>query len=302
MTTAAVVGYGSIGRRHARLLRQLGCEVAVVSRRAVEHATSFRTISEALRRFHPEYVVVANETSAHAPAIGELLAGGFSGRLLVEKPLGALRAAADAFRVAAVGYNLRFHPVLAALAEALAGERLITMQIYCGQYLPDWRPESDYRRSYSADPARGGGVLRDLSHELDYLLWLGAAWRRVAALGVRSGALEIAADDAWALLVETERCAAATVQVNYFDRPGRRQVIVNTARHTYFADLGRAVLARDGEETRFAVDRDEMYLAQHRAVLAGEGSRLCSFAQGEQVMRLIAAAERAAAEGGWVGR
>jgi predicted dehydrogenase len=302
MTNALVVGYGSIGQRHVRLLVELGCEVAVVSRREVEFAPRFASIAAALAARTPEYVVVANETSAHAAAVAELLALGFNGRLLVEKPIGLLAAKAfdGAFRVAAAGYNLRFHPALAALAETVAEERLIAIQIYCGQYLPDWRPGTDYRQAYSADPARGGGVLRDLSHELDYLLWLCGAWRRVAAVGGRFGALNITSDDCWALLLEMERCPAATVQINYLDRPGQRKVIVNTEHHTYCADLVRSLLARDGETRTFSVDRDDTYRALHRAVLAGDSARLCSLADGERVMRLIAAAEQAAAAKQWV--
>ena len=39
-------------------------------------------------------------------------------------------------------------------------------------YLPSWRKTVDYTKSYSAFPNRGGGVLLDLSHEIDYLKWL----------------------------------------------------------------------------------------------------------------------------------
>ena len=61
------------------------------------------------------------------------------------------------------------------------------------------------------------------SHELDYLLWLGGRWRRVAALGGRLGDLEIASDDCWGLLLELEACPVATLQINYLDRPGVRR-------------------------------------------------------------------------------
>ena len=36
MTKALVIGYGSIGSRHARLLDELGCEVGVVSQRVLK--------------------------------------------------------------------------------------------------------------------------------------------------------------------------------------------------------------------------------------------------------------------------
>ncbi len=299
MTKALVLGYGSIGRRHTRLLAELGCDVAVVSRRPVDDVVRFADVAAAIEHLQPDYAVVANETSAHRAAVDALAAAGFRGKLLIEKPLGEPIPRHD-FALCAVAYNLRFHPALMELAAALANETILAMQVYCGQYLPDWRPGTDYRQSYSADPARGGGVLRDLSHELDYVLWLGGSWRRAAAIGGRFGDLEIASDDCWALLVELERCRCATVQVNYLDRPGRRQVVVNTRAHSFALDFGKAVLMRDGVEQRFTVDKDDTYRAQHRAVLAGDTSRLCGLAEGEEVMNLIAASEKAARERAWI--
>jgi predicted dehydrogenase len=204
------------------------------------------------------------------------------------------------FDLCAVAYNLRFHPALTELAAAVTSESILAMQVYCGQYLPEWRPGTDYRRSYSADKGRGGGVLRDLSHELDYVLWLGGAWRRAAAIGGRFGDLDITSDDCWALLLELERCRCATVQINYFDRPGRRQIIVNTRSHCFAVDLSQAVFIRDGDVQQLKVDRDDTYRAQHQAILAGDTSRLCDLTQGENVMKLIAAAERSARECMWV--
>jgi predicted dehydrogenase len=302
MTVAIVVGYGSIGQRHVRVLRQLGCDVAVVSRRPVDYQPLFATISDALSALRVDYVVIANETSAHTAAVQELLAKHYEGRLLVEKPLGAMPMAVfeAPFRIAAAGYNLRFHPVMTALADAVARDRLVAMQAYCGQYLPDWRPGTDFRTSYSADPARGGGVLRDLSHELDYLLWLGGSWRRVAGLGGHLSTLEIQSDDCWALLLELDRCPAVSLQINYLDRPGSRRLIVNTARHTYNADLIRNTLTRDGQEQTFELEADHTYKEQHSAILAGDTTRLCSLAQGRRVMQLIDATERAAGQGCWV--
>lgn len=302
MVAAIVVGYGSIGRRHARVLRELGCDVAVVSHRSAEHSPSFATLDRALSDRRPDYVVVANETSAHATAVEELMRREYVGRLLIEKPLGEMPGAVfdAAFKLAAVGYNLRFHPAMLALADALAGERLISIQAYCGQYLPDWRPGTDFRDSYSADPARGGGVLRDLSHELDYLLWLGGPCRRVAALGGHLSPLDIKSDDCWSVVLELERCPAVSVQVNYLDRPGRRQIVVNTADHTFVADLIRNTLTRDGREQSFTLEPDHTYRAEHRAVLSGDTARLSTLLDGHRVMQLIAAIERAAKDRQWV--
>ena len=74
-----------------------------------------------------------------------------------------------------VGYNLRFSKSLQKFKEMIDSQVLGDLQgIYCsaGQFLPDWRPDKDYRESVSAQKSLGGGVLLELSHEIDYLRWI----------------------------------------------------------------------------------------------------------------------------------
>ena len=47
------------------------------------------------------------------------------------------------------------------------------MRAEYGQYLPAWRPSRDYRETYTAQSAQGGGILLDASHEIDYVRWIG---------------------------------------------------------------------------------------------------------------------------------
>lgn len=93
---------------------------------------------------------------------------------------------------------LRFHPNLAwiktFLQEGSLGE-LHSVRAWFGQYLPDWRPGSDYRRCYSAGRL-GGGVIFDVVHELDLMQWLfgpvddvSAMTRHTPSLGIESEAI-----------------------------------------------------------------------------------------------------------------
>jgi predicted dehydrogenase len=297
-----VVGYGSIGARHARILQGIGCTTAVVTRRPVPDVPAYPDVADALARFRPDYVVVANETAMHLATVESLAAAGFDGLVLVEKPLDQAPTALPRhqFRRLGVAYNLRFHPVLQALRQQLGGERVVSVQVYAGQYLPDWRPGSDFRTGYSASRARGGGVLRDLSHEFDYVDWLFGRYRRLAALGGNFGVLQIDSDENWAIVMETERAPLVSIQLNYLDRPGRREIVVNTHRHTIVADLVAARLAVDGTATAFEVGRDDTYAAQHQAMLQGRHEELCTAEDALRVLGTIAAVERAAATGDWL--
>ena len=81
-------------------------------------------------------------------------------------------------------------------------DRLIRrLRCEIGQYLPLWRPGSDYRLGVSANRALGGGVLLELSHELDYLRWIFGDVDWVQASLERQSALEIDVEDTAHLLL-----------------------------------------------------------------------------------------------------
>ncbi len=304
MTRALVIGFGSAGQRHARLLAQLGAEVGVLSRRPAVHARTFGTIEDALKTFAPDYAIVANETSSHRASLLDLQEIGFSKPVLVEKPLwsSSERPLAKPLDRLYVGYNLRFHPGLQELRRALAGRRVLSAEIHCGSWLPDWRPGRDYRKTSSSLRASAGGALHDLSHELDYANWLFGPWRRVTALGGHLSALEIETDDVAMILAEMTNCPALSISLNTFERASRRGIIVNTGDDTFTLDLEVGTL-RSAVKGPLAIAPfilDETYLAQHRAILNAETADLCDHQQGLAVVTLMAAVEQAIIGAAWV--
>lgn len=301
---AVVVGYGSIGARHARIVQELGCRVGVVSRRALPLEQLYPDIDQAVLELDPGYVVIASDSSRHLHDLTALAATGFRGVALVEKPLfhQPPEVLPQIPFPVYVAYNLRFHPLLQRLREVLLQERIHSVQAYVGQYLPSWRPGRDYRTVYSAKREAGGGVLRDLSHELDLLNWLLGGWRKLTALGGHFSGLEIDSDDVFAVLLTTARCPAVTLQMNYLDRIGRRQIVVNTEERTIVADFITGRLHIDGACEEFAPERDHSYREMHQALLASRRDDLCTLAEALDVVKMIAAAEQAVEEERWIVR
>jgi predicted dehydrogenase len=299
---ALVIGFGSIGARHARLLSELGLKVAVVSRRDVDVKTVYSTIYEAITDWSPDYVVVASRTHEHRRDFSTLAECGFQGTVLMEKPLfdHGDNYPSHAFSRIFVAYNLRFHPVLRRFRELLGQTTPYAVHAYVGQYLPDWRPDTDYRQSYSAKMAEGGGVLRDLSHELDFLNWILGGWTRLTALGGQLSNLEIDSDDVFSILFAAKACPVISVQMNYLDSTLRREIVAITDKGSIHADLVRGTVEFDGNTDTLSIERDDTYLSQHKAAMDGDDEDLCTLEQGLDVLRLIDAAEVAATSANWV--
>ncbi len=299
-----VIGFGSIGSRHARILTELGCEVAVVSRRRIDWKPSFFDIASAVKCFEPEYAVIANRTREHYQSLVALKAAGFKGVVMVEKPLfaGQARFPVGCFKKVVVGYNLRFHPLIRSLRDQFKGRVILSAQTYVGKDLRTWRKGVDYRKSYSASRKQGGGVLRDLSHELDYMNWILGGWTAVAASGGHCSRLRIQSDDVYCLMLKTRRCANVLIQMNYIDKPGSRAMIFNSDDRTVKVDLIGQWIEINGRKRVVKVPRDQTYRDQHNAVLKKKWNILCSYREAADIMRLIHAAEKASRAQKWVKR
>ena len=300
--SALIIGYGSIGARHDDVLTKLGLRTAVLSRRAIDHPNRFTSLDNALISQNPGYVVIANRTSEHHETLLALQHLGYTGKILVEKPLFSTNESVPTALMDTVwvGYNLRFHPTLLRLRSLLFGQEICTFSAFVGQYLPTWRPGTDYRESYSANHAQGGGALLDLSHDIDYTTWLLGGWSRVTALGGKTSTLEITSDDAFSILLETPLCGVVQVHVNYLNRKPKREIIVNTADHCYVADLIKNTIEIDGEVEDYPIERNETYTSMHLNVIGPEPKLCCTAKEGLDLMRLLDAIRLSSSKHVWI--
>jgi predicted dehydrogenase len=297
----AVIGAGSIGSRHARILRELNHEVVVVSRQS--GAGKYEKISVALKHEKFEYVVVASKTSQHLDDIRELSASKFSGRVLIEKPIltSLKKFPRNNFDFTAVGYNLRFHPAIAWLHDTLPQLGYISSaNFYVGQYLPTWRKNDRYQNSSSATIANGGGVLRDLSHELDLAQYVFGNWTHLTSTGGKFSNLEIETDDTFSILMQTKICPALSIQMNYLDRIKQRVITINGDKGTIRIDLLSGLSQFNQTTQVFNVDSDHTYLAEHKAMIARDPKTVCSIAEALNVVKTIEAIETASSKRKWI--
>lgn len=296
-----IIGCGSIGTRHASILKSLGCQVSCLSRRDDLPFRTYKSLKEALASTNPDLVVVANTTAEHYDTCKALEQLGYSGLALIEKPLG-LGMPQEAFTPSydvRIAYNLRFHPLILRLRERLIGRKIFSAQLTVGQYLPSWRPDCDYKQSYSSSAELGGGVLRDLSHELDLALWLfGPLQTTTARIGCW-GNLEISSEDTVDILAVCDRCPSVNIHLDYQNLFPQRHIIIQAEDLSLDADIVNGVLYDVKGVEGFKLERNDIYEAQLTAIIERDYSISCSWTEGLKVMEFIKLAETASRSRIW---
>jgi predicted dehydrogenase len=131
----------------------------------------------------------------------------------------------NAGTIVMVGYQLRFCPSLLVVRDAMARGlvgRLLAIRAEVGQYLPDWRQASDYRAGVSAQRGLGGGVVLELSHELDYVRWLGGEVEAVRADVAKLGDLAIDVEDTAEIILRLAGGSLASIHMDMLQRSATR--------------------------------------------------------------------------------
>ena len=188
--TVLIVGLGSIGKRHAGIIRLHFPNVKIIvlrhkqcddgDIRGLGLYKCVTSVDEAIE-LNPQAAIISNPASKHIEVAKKLASKGIN--LLIEKPISD--SSKDVQELIDIcyqnkatlmtGYNLRFLPSLIEFKKQMHSVRIgkiYSVRSEIGQYLPSWRPGTDYRKDVSAQKSLGGGALLELSHEIDYLSWI----------------------------------------------------------------------------------------------------------------------------------
>lgn len=284
-----IAGCGSIGKRHARVLQSLGvrdiraCD-PVESQRAsllaqVPGARLYESWEAGLAD-RPDTVLIGTPPALHIPMARQAIDAGC--HVLSEKPLSDSTEGMDALAAFAAQHNkkimvalcFRYHDGLVkakAYLEAGRIGRLVCIRAMIGEHLPDMRP--DYRTLFSAQV---GGAF-DLIHEVDLAIWYAAQpVRSVYALSGNYSDIGIQAPDLAEMLVDFEGHCLASIHLDFFQRPRRRQtelvgtqgvILVEFARWEHCTvsvfEASKGAWEREELET----ERDDMFRAEDREFL-----------------------------------
>jgi predicted dehydrogenase len=256
--SALLVGCGSIGKRHLfNLLKRDTIEKLYIVTKN-EHCldglqkSDKIIVRESFEGIRADMAVIANETQKHMVTAIQLASAGM--HLFIEKPLSHTLKDFDKLQTLVeknnlkvfVAYNLRFLKALQSVREIIVSKAIgdpYFAKIEAGQYLPTWRPERDYRETYSASREKGGGVALDLSHEIDYMRYLfgdPCTWNVCKA---RVSKLQIDTDDVFEGTYLFPNQFICTIHLDYLQKQKTRTLRIVGSEGTVVCDfIGKRIL------------------------------------------------------------
>lgn len=290
-----IIGFGSIGRRHYEVLLKFPaiCKIDLVTRQNIENVVCFNSLEVVENITQYDYFIIASETNKHFEQLTFLDENLKDKLIFCEKPLFESKYNLEIKNNQIfIGYVLRFHPLLVQLREFIKDEKIILANAKCGQYLPSWRPNTNYKQCYSAKKDEGGGVLLDLSHEIDYIQWLCGQIIEVKSYQEKVSDLEITSDDLTMLIGKTNQDVLVNVSIDYISKHTHRRLLVETFEYAYELDFIANKLVRKNknglEETyNFAnLERNYMFEKMHLDIFQNK-INICTFKEALEVMDTI---------------
>lgn len=297
MISVLIIGCGSIGLRHAKVLKeylQIDQIDFVTKRLDQKFFKCFKSVDNVENISKYSYFIIANETHLHLETLKLINSLVSDKTILVEKPLfHKTTTNINLKNRVFVAYQLRYHPVIQKTFSLLENENVFSVNLIAGQYLPFWRPAIDYRSSYSANISTGGGVLNDLSHEIDYFSWMFGRISEVQGYTGQISNLQIDSDDVLLICGRTEKNICFLMQLDYISKIYFRKLVIHTENVTIFSDIDNLEIRVAGKANISKTfkfpdwDVNNSYSEMHKSILKDGASSCCDYINGFCIVESI---------------
>ncbi len=288
-----IIGKGSIGLKHFKILKKINKSLVIEISSSRSINFSNKKFIEKLKLFNPDYVIIASPATYHFLHLKILERNLKKKVVLVEKPLFHKNylLPKKLKNKYFVGYNLRFDPVINYFKNFLKNKDYFHININCSSFLPSWRKNINYKKSVSANKKLGGGVLLELSHEIDYLIWLFGVPKIIRSTSLKISNLKINTDDFFNLIAKKGK-TIINLSMNYFSLHKKREIVVDSKDFSLHGDLrnNSIILYKGNRIIKKKLKKkllEQSIEHQHLSLLKNNFKNICSLKEGQKVIEFI---------------
>ena len=289
---ALIIGYGSIGIKHHNALKKIiiNKNIYILSRRKLSLKNSLNNLNK-VPEINPDYIVICVETYKHEYYLKYLVKKFTNKVILVEKPLitKSIKLNLNSNKVF-IGYNLRLLDSLQFLKKFLKNKKIYSININNQSYLPRWRKNIVYSKSYSSSNKKGGGVLFDLSHDLDLILWLFRELSINYFIHKKISKLNISSNDYLLLVCKIQNFYVNLTQ-SYFSLKPIKQIFITGKNFTIDADIinNRLELSDKNNKRmiKFKTNVKDTYFKLNFNLLNKKYKDICTYDESQKLLKVI---------------
>jgi predicted dehydrogenase len=314
ISNIGIIGLGSIGNRHARIVNEYLPNVNLhivrsgkgpnVDDPMYDDVPIYDSVTELINK-DVDAVIICSPSSVHIEQSTDLIKANIP--ILIEKPLSNNLDKIDDFQNLAnhskvpilVGYCLRHSDSLNKLGELLSNNvvgDVSYVRIESSSYLPNWRPDSELIKTVSANKSLGGGVLLELSHELEYAIRIFGPFIKVSAsINGSDSVLGLDVEESVDILLTNQNNVKVSMHIDFCNRALERSCRVYGNEGVLLWDGIKDVtsISKDGilgESWSFDQTRDNLFQSQLEhfiKCISGEQTPLVPLNMGVGVLQLI---------------
>ena len=287
-----IIVFGSIGQRHYKILRNIDKHFEIFIYSSSKNKSINRVYDlndDTIKKF--DYILICNETYLHFKTLNKIYYNNSKTKIFIEKPLGNLEINTKLkYKNVFIGYNLRFHPVIQYIKNNIDINKILNINIRCMSDLRNWRSK-DYRKSYSASKKLGGGVHFDLSHEIDYLIWLFGKPIKQSIFKKKLSNLNIDSIDTYNISGILKNKKFFNLHLNYYSKKNIREIIIISNHELFICDLNKYEIQifsnKNNKKLKFKKNINTTYHNQHIDILYATNKISCNFREAAYTTNLL---------------
>ena len=271
-----IIGLGSIGSNHLKLLVKNYNHDLLIYRSGKTRSKNKYNVRETyswrdIKGFNPEVVFICNPTNLHISTAIKCAKLGY--KLFIEKPIDSntknlkyiLKLVKIKKIVSYIAYNLRFHPIITDIKKIVKTKKPIHCRISCTSDIKNWRNNSLFKKSYSLKKKSGGGVLLDLSHEIDYIDYIFDGIKSINGLHYKLSNITIDSEDCADLIIKTKKCIV-NLHLNFISKIKERSIKIDFKNFSIETDLNTGKFIKHYSNKisskKYIISKEKVYLNQ----------------------------------------
>ena len=241
-----IIGYSSISKKHLSYIRNKNKYKFYIISKHFKHNNFLNKINfKQVKNKYFDFAIICGPSSERIKNLYKIKKN--CNKFFLEKPITdkykkiiKLKNNNSLIKKLYIGYVFKHNSLIKKLKNLIINKRngnFLGAQIISTSFLPDWRRHINYKKSVSSIRSKGGGVLLELSHEINLMSYLFGECKIISSVLSNSGTLGINVEERADIILKSKNSSYINIILDFNSKFLERKIIVNFSKLTLEANL-----------------------------------------------------------------